>query len=260
MMQPATIIITDAQIVAVLGVRERFTHPFSEAIERACDALHRLADDLRLKRRGRRSEHAAAPPLPLLATQKAFVATAAESIGEAVRLEAAYQGALLLATTAAADHHNHHHGLSEAAASMLALSTYLLGAFPAAAAALAVVTDDDAEEAEALIDQLFNARHACAGTLSLTSTFTRVVVRSEQAAYRAQWLLVCGDHDRRRPRSSGGGVDDSDSDSDSDEDAHHHPYAASGTVALTTPAGSWLVHCDELSRRHPDMCAAASIW
>jgi hypothetical protein len=143
MMQPATVIITDAQIVAVLGVRERFTHPFSEAIERACDALHRLADDLRLKRRGRRSEHAAAPPLPLLANQEAFVATAAESIGEAVRLKAAYQGALLLATTAAAaaDHHNHHHGLSEAAASMLALSTYLLGAFPAAAAALAVVTD-----------------------------------------------------------------------------------------------------------------------
>jgi hypothetical protein len=244
----SSIIITDAQIVAVLGVRERFTHPFSEAIERACDALHRLADDLRLKKR---SGHAAAPPsLPLLANQKALVATAAESIGEAVRLEAAYQGALLLASTTTAT--------SEAAASMRALSTYLLGAFPAAssAAALAVVVTD-AKEAEALIDQLFSARHACAGTLSLTSTTTRVVVRSEQAAYRAQWLLVCGDHDRRRPRSSS-----SSGDHDSDDEDDPHPYAASGTVALTTPAGSWLVHCDELSRRHPDLMlrAAASIW
>ncbi len=132
-----TIVITDAQIVAVLGVRERFTRPISEAIERACDALHRLADDLGLKRR--RSEEVvgivehAAPPPPLLATQKDLVVTAAASIGEAVRLEAAYQGALLLATD---------HGLSGAAASMPALSTYLLGAFLVARGAGAAQVQD----------------------------------------------------------------------------------------------------------------------
>ena len=74
--------------------------------------------------------------------------------------------------------------------------------------------------------RLADALHMCHCTMDLTATTTRVVPRSEQAAYRAQW------------RADNGG-----------RDFGTHPYddaAYSSIVTVaaltTTPAGSWLVH------------------
>jgi hypothetical protein len=111
-------------------------------------------------------------------------------------------------------------------------AAFLAGAMVVVRDTTAVVVIDD-NHADALIDQLSDARHALAGTLELTPATTRIVVRAEQAAYRAQWraCTTANDHD-----------DASDA----------HPYTAHhhhGTVALTTPAGSWLVHRDDLAVR-----------
>jgi hypothetical protein len=89
---------------------------------------------------------------------------------------------------------------------MPALSTYLLGTSAAAAASAVVVTAD--HNAKAIVEQLGDVRHACTGTSVLTSTTTRIVPLSEQAANRARWLVVCGDHDR----PIGGDDDDDDDD------------------------------------------------
>jgi hypothetical protein len=79
--------------------------------------------------------------------------------------------------------------------------------------------------------QLVNALGACADTADLTATTTRFVVGSEQqAAYLAQWRAACGGRDF----CFGAGA---------------HPYdgtAMEGVAALTTPAGSRLVHRDDL--------------
>ncbi len=101
----------------------------------------------------------------------------------------------------------------------------------------------DYNNAGALVDQLFDARHALAGSSDHPPTTTRVVVRSEQAAYHAQWRAACStttaciDGDRNND------------DALDDADDHDHPYVASGTAALTTPAGSWLVHRDDVATR-----------
>jgi hypothetical protein len=79
-----------------------------------------------------------------------------------------------------------------------------------------------AAAAVAVAASVVDAQHVCAGTMELTSTTTRIVPLSGQAAYRILWRAMCGGRD-----------------------SPAHPYAAAPTVALTTPAGSWLVHaCD----------------
>jgi hypothetical protein len=76
--------------------------------------------------------------------------------------------------------------------------------------------------------------------------FVKRFVRAEQAAYRAQWRAVV----------AAGSIDDGDAYDHNnyhydheDDAADTHPYTALGTVALTTPAGSWLVHRDDLAAR-----------
>jgi hypothetical protein len=225
---------TDTRIiVAVLGIRERFTHPMATTLGRAHTALLRLAD-LRdvtpnaLKQSAARESlsHATVTALVLeAATAEAITAEAC--LREAVRLEAAYQDALLL--------------LSSSSTSIVVVAAAAAELPPPLASYLGHSNNDTAADlvgyADALRDgnapavvgvaaQLVNALHMCAGTMELTPTTTRIVPPSEQAAYRVLWRAVCGGRDDDSPTA--------------------HPYGAAPTVALTTRAGSWLVHRGDL--------------
>jgi hypothetical protein len=190
------LIITDAQVLVVLALRERFTRPIARLLDRAEVAR------IRAMRVNNDDENGYEYASGMLAKGE-------EALRTAARLEAEYQWALGqagLRTAVAAGmprlathccpHHQPFDGIASSFAALATKTTTM--------ARRKWRLRDDGDDAEAIRA----AHQRCASTMELTSTTARIVA-------------VVPDN-KKKP----------------------HPYGARD--GLTTPAGSWVLHCADL--------------